>query len=248
MIIITGPGRAGTSAIAAIYKELGFDPGGRWFAGVSAGYEERDLIRLNRTLKRELKFSTYRLPGARGKLLRRVPFGSYGQRFARPHLIDWRRLDRVLEGYGDAMRDFARYHNVVKDPDMSWLLPVYAAAGAEINYVVVCLRSSLDMVGSRYSAGLTEYPPHQTRNLIVYGLGILMATLYDYDIPHGLARFEEWIEKPEALFMSLRFPESVAFDQFKEAYDMTIDPDRIRGYEGEGRGYQGEGQGWTGVE
>ena len=37
MIVITGPGRGGTSLIASLYRELGFDQGGEWFDDTNAG-------------------------------------------------------------------------------------------------------------------------------------------------------------------------------------------------------------------
>ena len=36
MIVVTGPGRSGTSLVAQLYRELGFDPGGRWHDDVRA--------------------------------------------------------------------------------------------------------------------------------------------------------------------------------------------------------------------
>jgi hypothetical protein len=50
VIVITGPGRSGTSALALLYKELGFDPGGNWIDGVNAGLEHGEFWRLNNAL------------------------------------------------------------------------------------------------------------------------------------------------------------------------------------------------------
>lgn len=50
MIIITGPGRSGTSVLALLYKELGFDPGGTWHPGIRAGLENPEFWRLNNKL------------------------------------------------------------------------------------------------------------------------------------------------------------------------------------------------------
>ena len=47
MIIITGPGRSGTSLVAELYRDLGFDPGGAWNAEISAGREAEDIVRAN---------------------------------------------------------------------------------------------------------------------------------------------------------------------------------------------------------
>lgn len=57
MIVITGPGRSGTSVLASIYKELGFDPGGGWNPRVRAGLEHGDFWRLNNKIAKELRIT-----------------------------------------------------------------------------------------------------------------------------------------------------------------------------------------------
>jgi hypothetical protein len=47
MLIITGPGRSGTSLLALFCKELGFDPGGTWHDPVDAGLEYPPVVRIN---------------------------------------------------------------------------------------------------------------------------------------------------------------------------------------------------------
>ena len=54
MIIITGSGRSGTSFVARLYKELGFDPGGEWYPHSDSGLEELELVRLNELILQEL--------------------------------------------------------------------------------------------------------------------------------------------------------------------------------------------------
>jgi hypothetical protein len=54
MIIITGPGRAGTTFLAMLYRELGFDPGGRWNPLFNAGMEAREFRQLNSQLNETL--------------------------------------------------------------------------------------------------------------------------------------------------------------------------------------------------
>lgn len=230
MILITGPGRSGTSLIASIYRELGYDPGGAWDDSVDAGYEDPDIVRLNNNLKRELKLSTYRLPGPLRRISRRYPrVLSPLKAVLSPNQLDWRRLDRVLSRYGGTLRDVADSYAVVKDPDMSSLLPVWAAAGANIEYVLVAMRSSSAMMESRTRASLTDYAPHHTRNAIAYGVGMLVTALYDYNIPHGFVRFEEWTGRPETLFREARFPAPVSFDDFLCAFERCTDRTKITG-------------------
>jgi len=54
VIVITGPGRSGTSFIANLYQNLGFDPGGGWEDHKRAGLEERDIVKMNTKLCEEL--------------------------------------------------------------------------------------------------------------------------------------------------------------------------------------------------
>ena len=53
MLIITGPGRSGTSLLAQFCKDLGFDPGGEWYDGVNAGLEYPVVVRINDAILKE---------------------------------------------------------------------------------------------------------------------------------------------------------------------------------------------------
>ena len=57
MIVITGPGRSGTSLIAQLYRELGFDPGGDWIPEYNAGYEHHDIVQANGYIIRDLQIT-----------------------------------------------------------------------------------------------------------------------------------------------------------------------------------------------
>jgi hypothetical protein len=57
MIVITGPGRSGTSFLARVYQELGFDPvtgGGGWDPAIRGGLEDVEIAALNGRLINEL--------------------------------------------------------------------------------------------------------------------------------------------------------------------------------------------------
>ncbi len=47
MLIISGPGRSGTSVLAVFCKEMGFDPGGTWYDPTDAGMEYPLVARIN---------------------------------------------------------------------------------------------------------------------------------------------------------------------------------------------------------
>ncbi len=54
MLIITGPGRSGTSLLALFCKEMGFDPGGTWHEFVDAGLEYPPVVRINTALQKDI--------------------------------------------------------------------------------------------------------------------------------------------------------------------------------------------------
>lgn len=64
MIIITGLGRSGTSVIARLYQELGFDLGGIWDPKINAGLESPDVVAVNDAIKKELGIETLLGTGA----------------------------------------------------------------------------------------------------------------------------------------------------------------------------------------
>src|SRR4051794_29719374 len=116
MIVITGPGRSGTSLLAKIYANAGIDPGGVWRDDVRAGLERGDVSLLNRRILTSMGVSTLgmrkRVPriddlpvgqGARLRLKRLVPAeqrlairrkleGSRMNRARNVALIDWERV------------------------------------------------------------------------------------------------------------------------------------------------------------
>ncbi len=54
MLIITGPGRSGTSLLALFCREMGFDPGGTWHEFVDAGLEYPPVVRINSALQKDI--------------------------------------------------------------------------------------------------------------------------------------------------------------------------------------------------
>ncbi len=72
MLVITGPGRSGTSVLARFCQQMGYDPGGAWCERVDAGLEDERVVRINDALVRSAArgadidhiVSTYREPMA----------------------------------------------------------------------------------------------------------------------------------------------------------------------------------------
>jgi len=55
MLIITGPGRSGTSVLALFCKNMGYDPGGEWYDAVDAGLENERVVKINDALRRDAR-------------------------------------------------------------------------------------------------------------------------------------------------------------------------------------------------
>lgn len=54
MLIITGPGRSGTSVLALFCRKLGFEPGGAWYTNIDAGLEDEQIVRMNDEMLHEI--------------------------------------------------------------------------------------------------------------------------------------------------------------------------------------------------
>ena len=55
MLVITGPGRSGTSALALFCRAIGCDPGGVWCDEVNAGLEDARVAAINDAMYREVR-------------------------------------------------------------------------------------------------------------------------------------------------------------------------------------------------
>jgi hypothetical protein len=227
MIVITGPGRSGTSVLARLYKELGFDPGGRWHPEINAGLEDSSVIAANTDVAAALGMSLMRprmsVPAAAAPARRVIPRGLRKKAYrliARrraPQLMDWSRFPETVERYGDRLVELAAERRVVKDPRFSWTLPVWAAAGAPIDHVIICTRDLSAVSASREATGNESFNTSAIRNSIVYGVGMAFVTVQDYALPHTVLRFPDFLEDPADLHRRLTFPEPVEQDDVASA-------------------------------
>lgn len=300
MIIITGSGRSGTSVLARIYKELGFDPGGNWIPKMRAGLEHGDFWRLNNRVARDLGITMLHPKPAQGgskqdgsrqggskqggskqggskvaaaprrspraapapasgtdrarrvaqrtgrAVQRRLP--EQAQRVVRaattraeqlrptsevpsePAMADWARFDRVVAKHGQQMRELAHETSVVKDPRFMFTLPVWAAAGAQIDHVIVTMRALSAVATSRRMANQSEFGQSELRNIMTYGVGLGVETLFEYELPHHFIRFPNFLENPEELYESLVFPEPVSKEKFLEVCEREIDLGQVHSW------------------
>ena len=234
MIVITGPGRAGTSFLAGLYRELGFDPGGTWDETVNAGLEDAEFARLNMEVAAALGVAAAPGIGPRrmrwwSRQARRLPLRvrrpvdgvihavRYRRRTA--DVMDWGRLDEVVARYGATMRDLAERTVVVKDPRFSWTMPVWLAAGAPVSSLVLALRPLDSMVTSRIRGG---WIPEEARSWAVgnfaYGIGLVVSAASQYEVPVHQLRFPQFLDDPEGLFRALPLPEERTWEVFHAAF------------------------------
>ncbi len=243
MIVITSPGRSGTSFLALLYRELGFDPGGEFHPHLFAGVENRTFTRINVDLASALGTvpaprlgtnSFKKLELFRTQNARRLPRSLQGPvaslvesiRYRRntQDLMDWSKLPSIVEERGEELRNLAAQTQVVKDPRFCWTLCVWLASGAPISSVVVPLRPLDAMVESRVRAGMI---PKATgtwaKNNFAYGIGLLMSAVMEYRVPMTLLRFPDFLSDPRTLYEQLPLPEARTWEEFNCAFQKVHD-------------------------
>jgi hypothetical protein len=240
MIIITGLGRSGTSAVARLYQELGFDPGGAWFPEMNAGLEDHAIVRLNEGVvkglgigvpERELPAAWERIPESIRRAGRRR-FQILHETFSLRPEVRWERFDSTVGRYGPALREAARTRPVAKDPRFAWTLGVWAAAGAVLDHVVLCMRDLDAVVRSRVRVGRDD-PQRATRskNALIYKLGLCLSAIHEWRLPHSVLRFPDFVNDPEGLYRTLPFPEPVTEEAFRAAFDHVIHRDQVHDWQ-----------------
>lgn len=247
MIIITGPGRSGTSLLARLYTELGFNPGGRWEPAWNAGLEDEAVTRMNLALASELGVSADMRRGGRflqelGKLIR----ASEGRLSARLHsrarvavdalryrrvaidLLDWSSIARSAERHGEELRALAKERAVVKDPRFCFTLHVWLAGRAQVDAVVLTERSLDALAASRVRVGFTSHRAQVwAKNNYAYGIGLLLSATTEYRIPVTTLQFPDFLEDPDALHAALPLPEPRTPEEFRQAYEAVYDPSLV---------------------
>ncbi len=234
MIVVTGPGRSGTSLVASLYRELGFDPGGEWIAETNAGFESWDVVIANSRILSDLRCSTLTNREADRRIRRSiagevdgqplrgvrtavqtVARKALGQSDQGLELVPWARFDEVVEKHAASLRAIAGEHAVVKDPRFCWTIGAWAHAGAQIDHVLVCVRNMRSVVESRLRAHHIMFKDAtEATNAFIYGMGVCMTSLHDYRIPYDIVQFPDFLEWPDELYRRMRFPRHVSRDEF----------------------------------
>jgi hypothetical protein len=248
VIVVTGVGRSGTSLVALIYRELGFDPGGEWYPRWGAGLEDPRVVELNNRIIRLLGIGIpirdgpgwIRNPGrSRASALGgfvRSRFEAWPEILARKPAVRWERFERTVDRLRDGVVEEARAHQVVKDPRFCWTLAVWAAAGAPLDHVLICHRNVDAMIRSRVRVGHLEPRSWtRTKNAFIQATGMCLAAVNDYDLDYALVRFPRFVEEPRELYEAMRFPEAVSWKRFSAAFGKVADREQVHEW-GEGAG------------
>lgn len=249
MIIITGPGRSGTSLLARAYREIGLDPGGCWNDAVDAGLEDPDVVLCNKRILADLDLSPYGLRGDapsiseygalraldrtvkrylsddRRAALRRRFEASRLNYSGRGFTIPWARLDAVAAKYGEIIRLLADSRTVVKDPLFCWSLPVWITAGARIDSVVVSTRAISEMTASRSASRLMSLrSSDRAKDAVMYGIGCVFASCWDAGIETAHVRFPAFVRDPSQTARRLPLPDESYRDRLVLALSKIADP------------------------
>lgn len=214
MIVITGPGRSGTSFLADLYRRLNFDPGGGWDKNIRAGLEEAEVVEINTRICRDLK----------------APVGPP----PKPGLGDqrWDLVGELAERYGPKLRELAADREVVKDPRFVWTLRVWLEAKAAIDHVVLTFRRVDDVIGSAQYAGMGQPKENvdqvnQSRSVIIYRMGSAITAVGEHDVPHSVLWFPDYLSDPDGLYDTLVFPRPVDHGKFLKAFKKTVNPEHV---------------------
>jgi hypothetical protein len=214
VIAITGPGRSGTSFLADLYRNLGFDPGGGWDRKINAGREHPDVVKINEELYKELD----------------IPLGPPVSNLGAQR---WDRVPELAETYGDRLREVAGRLDVAKDPRFSWTLRVWLEAQAPIQHVVLTFRRTYDVQASARRAGMgvrADAPTerlNQARSVLLYRMGSAITACADYPVGWSLLFFPDYLSEPEDLYEQLEFPKPVDKQKFLKVFKKTADPKRV---------------------
>jgi len=262
VIVITGPGRSGTSFLARLYQELGFSPivgGGGWDDAIQGGLEDIEIGTLNGRLIADLgmRSKVWRLAsatrrlglgttsressGVAGKnaprrqaavdapLIKRAATQFAAKTFGR-HIRQqrWARIPAVVERHGAQMRSLAASRVVVKDPGFCQTLRLWVLAGAEIDHVIVSIRSvDATVAGLLRLGALPGWSRGVAENEVAYRLGLLLAAIWDHRLSHSVIRFPDYLEERESLYDALRFPEPVNRDRFRSVFESLRRPELV---------------------
>lgn len=254
MIVVTGPGRSGTSFLAEVYHELGFSPGGKWEEANRGGWEDPAITNCNQSLLRELGVTAYGPPGNykelseflgnrlatsikrrlaadRRQRLRRAADRLPIRRASNLSLIPFQRVDDVIASAGPSLRELADAYQVTKDPLFSWTLPIWLGAGANVSHVIIATRNVDEALASHEASEHWHFRSgSDAKNSLLYSLGATVWSCLDRGVPFTLVRYPDFLDEPAELYRALVFPGDVTYEDFERAFHQVYRPSLVNAY------------------
>lgn len=202
--------------MAKLYDRCGHSPGGRWFESVNAGLEDQKVVILNDSVARLLHMTmtgpvrrqtslSVRKGGWLDDIAERLDLYRRfetlpGRRAGHMSPLDWDRFGSAVESFGPELREVAAATKLAKDPRFSWTLPIWLAAGAQIEHVIFTTRRVDAMLASRQHNRLHSFSSQSdAKNSIIYAIGVSMSACWDHEVEYTLLRFPDFLGDVDAL-------------------------------------------------
>lgn len=219
-ILITGGVGSGTTFIARMFQELGYDLGDhtamenkRNEESQVRGVEHEPLLQLVREWNWRLMPET-----GEGKHSRVSYNPSLMLRRDDPTFAETQRewVQKISDGLPD----------VVKQPLMTRYLGLWILAGGKVpDYVVVCMRDTYDQARSNIRDGFASENVFHDRQDTLTNYGMLWETLHRYDIKHDVVQFPRCTWDSGYLYGTMNW--SVSPSKFGRTWRKITNPDKI---------------------
>ncbi len=234
MIIISGTGRSGTSFLGKLYVELGFSVAGAdvWRPDGYAGVESPEVNELLAEIMQDLVVplnsnKIFRLMFSFGKRVVGKKIANKSTRRAlrfsplRNQILlhNMEKFDEIVQKFSPRINELASRYEVIKAPGFCRTLGVWAAAGAQVDFVVITIREINKVIASQNRIGALRYTDsNMAYNHYASQLGYLLAAVADHNLKSELVHFPDFLEAPKTLYDQLVFPAPVSENNFLLAF------------------------------
>jgi hypothetical protein len=220
--------------------------GGYWCPEINAGFEPEEVVAVNKLIMHDLGIRNLDPPHEAfvQRLINAVPFRyppfqnwfrSFlyrlpGMTNRNPGYLRWNRFDNVVAKYKSELCKLSQSYKVVKDPRFCFTLPIWAASEVKIDHLIISMRSIKGIVNSMVVMEHPFYSKDNSRDILIYGMGICLSTIHDYRLSHDILRFPDFIDRPDNLFDALRFPKLVTRDEFRRVFARVVRRDLVHDF------------------
>jgi len=190
MIIITGSGRSGTSIVTKLFNLCGHDIDNvsNWVSEARAGLEHPEIVAVNKIMFEIISKNEY-----------------YGTDWIVPSDIK-----KIVDVIGPVLQYFSKRMKgkVIKDPLFSKTLPVWVAAGCNIERVIVCERNPwiASKSASETARGFSPVNKYNSNQIAVEFMARIEHMKFcekEFKIPFHYIQYENLAVDFKKLFLSL---------------------------------------------